>query len=224
MGLYAYCVVPAGYAPHGVVGIDGSAVTCFDWSDLGCWVSTLVQRPEPALDRIRAHDAVIQAAITEDLTPVPIRFGQWLDSTAALQDHLQLNAGRYTTLLKRFAGALEFGLRVLDPNRSARVPAPPETTSGTAYLTALRDQLRGAELDEPDIAEVRGALHAEFQGLVRDELFEPLRTPHGVLSVMHLVERAAFDEYRARLARVRGARPQLRFLASGPWPPYSFAA
>ncbi len=224
MGLYVYCIVPAAHEPRGVIGIDHAEVTRFDWGDLSCWVSSLEQRPEPALDRVRAHNDVVQAAVTETITPVPIRFGQWLDTTAALEKHVEPNAVRYTTLLRRFAGTLEFGLRVLDPDRSAQVLPPPQPISGMAYMTALRDQLRGAELDAPDIAAVRATLHAGFDGSVREEQFEPLRTTHGLLSVAHLVERAGFDEYRARLGLIRDAWPRLRFLASGPWPPYSFAA
>ena len=34
--------------------------------------------------------------------------------------------------------------------------------------------------------------------------------------------RADFADYRDRVARAREALPALRFLASGPWPPYSF--
>jgi hypothetical protein len=114
---------------------------------------------------------------------------------------------------------------VLDPNRSSAQLLPPAaTTTGRAYLKALRDQLRNAELDEPGIAELRTQLQTEFTGLARAERFEPLRTTHGMLSVAHLVEHAAFDAYRKQVQQVRDRLPHLRILASGPWPPYTFAA
>jgi gas vesicle protein GvpL/GvpF len=37
------------------------------------------------------------------------------------------------------------------------------------------------------------------------------------------VERDFVDEYRARLKVARAERPDLHFLVSGPWAPYSFA-
>ena len=74
------------------------------------------------------------------------------------------------------------------------------------------------------IATLRDALHDAFEDTVKAEQFEPLRTSHGLLSVTHLVDRSRFDAYRARVAQVRDQQPQLRFLATGPWPPYSFAA
>jgi hypothetical protein len=225
MGLYVYCVVPIAHEPEAVVGIDQSAVSGFRWRDLGCWVSELSPRPEPTLERVKAHNAVVQNAVSNRVTPVPIRFGQWVDNTAALELQLQQNADRYRKLLKLFEGTLEFGLRVLDPSRSAAQHVSPATaTTGRAYMNALRDQLRNAELDEPAIAELRTRLQTEFTGLTRAERFEPLRTTHGMLSVAHLVEHAAFDVYRERVQQVRDHLPHLRILASGPWPPYTFAA
>jgi gas vesicle protein GvpL/GvpF len=41
--------------------------------------------------------------------------------------------------------------------------------------------------------------------------------------VSHLVERDAVDEYRRLVDRARAERPELHFLLSGPWAPYSFA-
>jgi hypothetical protein len=37
------------------------------------------------------------------------------------------------------------------------------------------------------------------------------------------VERGAVEAYRLRLKEARSERPELKFLVSGPWPPYSFA-
>jgi hypothetical protein len=224
MGLYVYCVVPRTHEPAATRGIDDAAVDMFGWKDLGCWVSELPQRPEPAVDRIRAHNQVVQAAVTTSITPVPVRFGQWLETSAALETHVELNAERYRTLLELFGGALEFGLRVLDPERtSAQVLPPQQAGSGRDYLTALRDQFRNAELDEPRVAALRSQLQIEFDGLARAERFEPLRTTHGLLSVAHLVDQKVIEAYRERVRQLREQWPQLRILASGPWPPYSFA-
>jgi hypothetical protein len=59
---------------------------------------------------------------------------------------------------------------------------------------------------------------------VRAERFDEPRGPHDMVSVAHLVARTDFDTYRRRLRELRERSPHLRFLASGPWPPYSFAA
>jgi len=44
-----------------------------------------------------------------------------------------------------------------------------------------------------------------------------------VVAAAHLVERDKIPQYKERLAAARKNRPELHFLFSGPWPPYSFA-
>ena len=39
----------------------------------------------------------------------------------------------------------------------------------------------------------------------------------------HLIERVNVQEYRTKMARAVEERPEVRFMVSGPWPPYSFA-
>ncbi|HEY3579908.1 MAG TPA: GvpL/GvpF family gas vesicle protein, partial [Pyrinomonadaceae bacterium] len=44
-----------------------------------------------------------------------------------------------------------------------------------------------------------------------------------LVAAAHLVERARVDEFRTRVTETRHQRPDLHFLLSGPWAPYSFA-
>jgi hypothetical protein len=44
-----------------------------------------------------------------------------------------------------------------------------------------------------------------------------------VLAAAHLVTRETVEQYRARLNEAQHERPELHFLVSGPWAPYSFA-
>ena len=226
MGVYVYCVVPpACEPPSRCIGLAGVPVTTHRHDALGSWVSLLESRPEPTIQHIQAHNAVVLQAVSDRITPVPVRFGQWLDSAQRLDQHLGEKRDHYALLLELFAGTLEFGLRVLEPNRPVAPPGPAERPqSGRAHLTALRDQLRMHDLESPQIAAVRGRIHDTFAGIARAERFEPLRTPHGILSAAHLVPRASFNGYRERVAGLRDEYPELRFLLSGPWPPYSFAA
>jgi len=44
-----------------------------------------------------------------------------------------------------------------------------------------------------------------------------------VVRAAFLVEREGLEEYRRRVAEACQERSALRFLTSGPWPPYSFS-
>lgn len=226
VGIYVYCVVPRDYEPPpGLTGLEGSAVEGAAVSGLGVWISR-IDRPQPSVSLFQQHNEVIEAAVSDQVTPVPLRFGQWLDNEAGLRAALAEKAELYDAKLQQFAGCLEFGLRFLDPEAEseARVVHPDANLSGTQYMQALAASNRLAEQKRVRGDQVRAQVSRLLGDLVRAEQEEQANTPHAVLTLAHLVARSAFDEYRARARALRAELPALRLLVSGPWPPYSFAA
>jgi hypothetical protein len=226
MGVYAYCVVPPGHAPGaGVTGLDDKVVELVPIGEVALWVSRL-PRPNGSVAQITAHNKVVEAAVTDEVTPVPLRFGQWLDDDAALFAAMQDKVVSYGEKLRELAGCLEFGIRVLDPNApgGARDVQQPAATSGYEYMQALRENSKLAAQRHAAADQVRQQIHNSLQTLVRAEREEEARTPHAVITLSHLVARPHFDGYRERARGLREVLPTLRLLLSGPWPPYSFAA
>jgi hypothetical protein len=225
MGVYAYCVVPTGHMPPvGVVGLEGNAVEASPMGDVAIWVSRL-PRPAGTVEQIKAHNRVVEAAVTNEVTPIPLRFGQWLDDEAALRATMQDKTASYKEKLHEFSGCLEFGIRVLDPHTPdrARDVQQPAATSGYEYMQALMESSKLADERRAAADQVRQQIHDSLQHLVRAEREEDVRTPHAVITLSHLVARPHFDEYRERARQLRDVLPALRLLLSGPWPPYSFA-
>ena len=72
--------------------------------------------------------------------------------------------------------------------------------------------------------EIATRVRAVLGAIIRQERIDALPSRHGVVSLAHLVDRREADAYRAGMERVRRERPELRFLVTGPWPPYSFTA
>ena len=59
--------------------------------------------------------------------------------------------------------------------------------------------------------------------MVRDEQVTTRPSEKLLLAAAYLVERTKIKQYRNKITEVRAKRPELHFLLSGPWPPYSFA-
>src|SRR5215212_4403883 len=77
MGCYGYCVLPRTIEPvAGLIGIDGVPVMGRAIAELMLWWSEM-DRPEPGVERVKAHNDVVEKGISVDVTPVPLRFGQW---------------------------------------------------------------------------------------------------------------------------------------------------
>ena len=226
VGVYVYCVVPATARPHpSLTGVDDRPVQVIRVGELGVWVSSL-DRPQPSVEAVQAHNRVVEAAITEEVTPVPLRFGQWLEHEAALQEAMRARLADYQAKLAQFAGCLEFGVRLIDPEapEKARDVHTSGPTSGFEYMQALRESSRLAEQQQQRAQQVRARVQETLQDVVRAERVQDERTAHSVVTLAHLVARPHFDEYRARARHLRELFPGMRLLLSGPWPPYSFAA
>ena len=225
MGVYGYCVVPRDHVvPPGMRGLDGAEIRGHGIDDLMVVVSES-ERPEPNAEHVQQHNAAIEGLVTQDVTPVPLRFGQWAAEIEVFEKAVGEKAEWYRERLKVFAGALEFGLRILQPDKAspARDVRVPHKATGLEYMKALQDRAATERAATADVEEVRAAISEIFGALVREERVEQARTPHGVIAVSHLVARHHFDEYRQDAQRLRTRFPDKRFLVSGPWMPYSFA-
>lgn len=219
MGLYLYCVgTPDHPDPGEVRGIDGAAVRALDAAGLRGWVSALDAAPAASLDRVRTHNAVVEASAAAQ-TPLPMRFGQWFPSRAELVDSLAERRPGLERALQRVEGALEFGVRILDPDRPS---APtPDRSSGKAYLEGLARREEGAERARRRGAEVAADMRAFLGPLVRDHVVRPGGSG-ALVTVAHLVARHDTGTYTTRLRTFSARWPDLRFVFSGPWPPYGF--
>jgi hypothetical protein len=223
VGVYAYCAVPRRHAPpEDLRGIEDARVELLELPELGLWVSKL-DRPEVTPETVQAHNRVVEVAVTEEVTPVPLRFGQWLDDAARLTESIHPRVAQYLEWLDHFAGCLEFGLRILDPTpRAEAQDVRREATTGTEYMQSLRESSNLAERQRAEAEAVAATVRELLRDVVRDERVEPGQTTHAVVTMSHLVARENFDEYRDRARQVRALFPGLRLLLSGPWPPYSF--
>lgn len=220
MGLYLYCVGARDHPDPGELeGIDGAPVRALETAGLRVWVSPMESAPPASLDRVRSHNAVVEAAAAER-TPLPMRFGQWFASESELDAAMAERARRLERALERVRGALEFGVRVLDPDRTD--PGPPDRSSGTAYLEGLARQVEVAERSRRRGAEVAAELRSFLGPLVRDQSVQAGGSG-ALVTIAHLVARHDTGTYGTKVRTFSTRRPDVRLVLSGPWPPYGFA-
>ncbi len=223
MGLHLYCVTPADHKPSGVPGLDDAPVTTIDADDLAVWVSPAAAPIRASVEAVQRHHAVIEAAM-QQVTPVPLRFGQWLADEADVRTRTAARAAEWRTQLAELAGTAEYGVHIIDPRLSApaRDVRPEPTDSGRAYLEALAGHRAEHARRSAAGRVIAAELESELGPTVVGSRVEALETAHGLASVAFLVRRDSATDYRDALARAVAARRELRFLTSGPWPPYTF--
>lgn len=218
-GLYLYCVGgPEHPEPGAVEGIDGGPIRSLDASGLRAWVSPLPAAPAATLDRVRIHNAVLEAS-TAFQTPLPMRFGQWFATETELLEALGDRRPRLEQGLERVRDAVEFGVRIIDPN-AAELQAP-DRSSGRAYMEGLALREEEAEKARRRGAELATELRTFLGPAIRDQAVRPGGAA-ALVAIAHLVERHDTGTYSTRLRTFSIGRPELRFVCSGPWPPYGF--
>ena len=228
--VYAYCLSDAA-APDwldGVTGLEESIPWILDVDGLKAVVGTL-RSATTSVNRqnVMAHERVIRRVMQEE-TPLPFRFGT-LVAIEDLREFVRRHRAQFTERLDRVRGCVEMNVKILAPEGAALEVALPgagelEGGPGTAFL-ARKAKAGVTAPDARALAEsLAGWLKSRIAGTFRDAALRLNPTHHMILSAAYLVERPGLATYRDRVAEARLERPDLRFLTSGTWPPYSFSS
>ncbi len=184
-------------------------------------------RVQPSEDNLWRHEQVVEALMVE-CTVLPVRFGTLLADRAAVQAALATHYSDWMASLDRVRGRAELSVRVLWDGDDEPPLAPfahdgqshPE--SGRSYLMARLEQERQARLRQHKAEKVAAELHTTLAHLAADSIYQVLITPRMLLTAAYLVERTQMTAFQHELEALRVAHPALRFLCTGPWPPYNF--
>lgn len=234
--LYVYAIVARGAElPSDVTGLLGDRLTAFACRDLAAVISKVEGGPvDASAERVLRHETVVEA-VRRMAPALPARFGTILPDGPALERAL---SRRYVTLaadLRRLGDKLEYGLTVLqdpgdggnDAHAAGTEPRGiPEhlTGAGSMYLRTRAEAIR-REDDRRARAEVlAGELDKTLGRLALEQRRRPPAGERLVLRTAYLVDPRDDEAFRAAFEGARRMRSSVRFLLSGPWPPYSFVS
>lgn len=225
MTVYVYCVGDVANQAASVLGIGGARVEALTVGTLTAWFSEFAADIVPLTrENVLAHESVVREALAES-TPLPFRFGT-LVTREELQKYMSERAGALRNKLVDVHDCVEMSVKIISTTPTQTVGKEAEPASlgeGAAFLLAKKKLLMGAQLRAESAKEISIWLENQLTGCVRESLITLHPTERLVLAAAYLVRNADMTEYRSALAQARKDRPELHFLTSGPWPPYSFA-
>jgi hypothetical protein len=193
--------------------IDELAVLVTDFN-----ADTIAVTRENALD----HAAVVRSVL-DRTTPLPFRFGT-LVTEQQLRSYISARKPALQTRFAHVRGCVEMSVKVIrELSDEIKTQSRDEITTGTSFLKEKRREILGSEQKTAEAREIETWLHEQVGGLIRDEQVTIRPSEKLVLAAAHLVERDKIGQYKEKTAAARKNRPELHFLFSGPWPPYSFA-
>ena len=161
---------------------------------------------------ILAHARVVEELAGVNEAVLPARLGTPYANQDALADAVRQRDAQLRTALEHVRGCTEMSVRVIGKSNDAT--ATPRT--GGEYMRGRLEVIRSAERVVEKIQDAVGAI-------VRDSAPQILAAPQFLLSGAYLVPRGAVDSFRSAVETVERDWPELTFVCTGPWPPYSFA-
>jgi hypothetical protein len=167
------------------------------------------------------HHGIVERALAAGPC-LPVRLPTWLRDKVELERMSGTQVERLEAALLRVQSRVELAVTAEWTGEVPSAAAPASGGPGRRYL-AQRQQTLGRQEERQVLArEIVQAIEAT----VGQDLVEARHTlapsERVVLSSALLVTEAVAGPARERLERLRHARPNVRILVNGPWPPYSF--
>ncbi|HEX6701815.1 MAG TPA: GvpL/GvpF family gas vesicle protein [Gaiellaceae bacterium] len=201
-----------GDVPDGA-GIGGEPLRRLEVDDVAAVFSSHdAAPPEPDEQAVLAHAAAVEALLGASDALLPARFGRAFANEGALEAAVREQLDDLRPALARARGHVEFGVRVLGADDE---PAP-EAGSGRAYMQARLDARARAE-------RIAGSVHEPLARFAAASTSSTGGSGRLFLSGAYLVPADAIEGFRAVVGELEAAHPELTFVCTGPWPPYSFA-
>ena len=228
MRLYVYCLVEGvDRLDKTLRGVSGAPVRIVKFEELSALVSVCKSDAfQVNRKNALAHHEVVRS-ITEQTTPLPARFGTVV-TVEQLSNYVSTHHEAIKSKLAHVRGGVEMTVRMI------RTIAGTDTTQaaknedmlgpGTEFLLEKRKELLREESGVAEKGQLSAWLLEKLGNLIKEEKISVVPSQTVILArADHLIERINVQEYRRRMAEAVAERPEIRFMVSGPWPPYSFA-
>lgn len=237
MSLYAYCLSDE-VAARMVEDVTGVSDATPRLLRCGEEISAVVSDFEGAAasvtrENVFAHERVIQRVLRHT-TPLPFRFGT-LVSREQLETYVDINRDRLVKSLGHLRDSVEMSVKIIwnaEEVRHAGARAEHDGArsedeqrglgKGAAYLAARQRELLGDAQLKERAEEVAAWLEGRVGEAAKERDVHVRSNESLVVRAAFLVQRARLSDYQKRVEVARDERSDLRFLTSGPWPPYSF--
>lgn len=224
--LYVYAIVdqPDRDLPA-VRGIADAVISGMRGGDLMAIISEISEVTVPLnRDNLLAHERVIEALMHTHAV-LPARFGTTTERVEQIQKTLETNGANYRANLDRVRDRVEIALRVgwePEPEQPDERPQVGAAIDGRSYMQALLARSQHSQRRRNEAEELAANLTGMLTDLADASVEQVLPTPRLLLKAAYLVRRANVPEIRHRIDALRADYPALTFLATGPWPAYSF--
>jgi len=235
MKLYLYGIIDSSsMIRESICGLEGSGVYNIPYCDIGAVVSEINQPIRGVSERVVLEHEAVAEKLMEKFTVLPFRLLTILDGRENVLSMMDDYYGDFRDNLDGLRGKVEFGIKVVWPADKVkrRIINTYRTKNQNVHLSDdsverrfVREKFEEHKIDRAFREKADRYIHAMdvFLGkFATAKKLETLRTENLLLSAVYLVTKDNQDNFREAFEHIRTARKDLKYLFSGPWPPYHF--
>jgi len=235
MKLYLYGIIDSSdRIKDSIYGLEGASVYNIPFCNIGAIVSEINQ-PIQGVTKgtVLEHEAVTEKLMA-NFAVLPVRFQTIIDGRDNLLSVMQSYYKDFRDNLDRVRNKVEFGIKVIWPSDKIKEQIINTYKEGNKKVLISSDSPNKRFIRKKF---ERYVINEEFQKRankyikVMDIFFskfaaekktEKLKTENLLMDAVYLVEKDKERNFREAFEHVKSARPDFKYLFSGPWPAYNF--
>ncbi|MCX6241205.1 MAG: GvpL/GvpF family gas vesicle protein [Bacteroidetes bacterium] len=245
MKLLIYAIVSVKDAPGtlnslltGMKGTSGMPLYSVPFNEVSVVVSNINSEGLNASQTDAIGYAGLIETLAQKFTLLPMRFGSVMGSTQEIADMLGKNMNEILRNLEKVEDKFEFGLKIFCDSEKVRaglkaksaasaklIDKPAPEIKHSVYLDYVNQKLKEHRLEEllmayvdSVIAEIKGTL-ARLNSI---DKFRKTGAEKNIIDAVFLLDKNKKAELIKVVEGFKKQYPELDFILTGPWPPYSF--
>jgi len=245
--IYTYAIIDSNdKIDESTNGLEGAPLYNIPYGNIGVVASNL--HPHTQLLRRKAtkylgvgvnpgyvlkHEEVVER-LMENFTVLPVRF---LTAFDRKEDVLSMMKDYYSDFRKnldRLRNKVEFGIKVIWPGDTIRkriinafsksnANEPMSGNSpGKSFMKEKFEKYKIGKQFEKEADRCIAVVDNFFSEIATEKKLERLKSKNLLLTAFYLVKKERQSDFKEAFKRLRSTPSNLKYLFSGPWPPYNF--
>ncbi len=234
MRIYTYAIIDSNSkitAP--INGLERVGVYNIPYRDIGIVVSEGEQIQDITQEHILKHEEVVEK-LMESFTVLPVSFLTLFKREDDVLLTMQEYYSDFRENLDRLRNKVEFGIKIIWSGETIKNRIIEASEKFNAYVTIpdnspgksfAMQKLEKYKIDKEFAEEADrciALLDDFFSRFAAEKKLEKLKSDNLLLNAYYLVEKEKQRDFKEAFKRTRSTLGDLKFLLSGPWPPYNF--
>ena len=235
MNIYIYGIIDFNKEiKETVTGLNGASIYNIPYRNIGALVSDFDESiPIKDEDHVLEHEIVVEK-IMKNFTVLPMRFLTVFDKKDNVISMLNEHYSDFREDLDRLNNMVEFGIKAIWPgaiirerieNAYKKAQSDLSLSTQSPGKSFIKEKFEKYKIDkefEEEADRCIAIIDDFFNRFVAEKRLEKLKTDNLLLDAAYLVNKEKQGDFKKAFEELKASPGDLKYLFSGPWPPYNF--